>query len=296
MNLTVAHDCRLRLSLAYDGSKFHGWAAQPGLRTVEGELTEILDLVTGGSHQITVAGRTDAGVHARGQVAHVDLTEAELTRAKGRFEGEPLVALRTRLMALLARRSDGPKGSSDLVITSIEEVPQDFDARFSALSRSYTYRICDDPRAWDPLRRGDVLWVRERLDTEAMNRAAGQLLGEHDFLSFCKPREGATTVRELQELRAVRHDGLIEIHARADAFCHSMVRTLVGSLMRVGSGQRDEGWPARRLVERSRDTGEVIVAPPHPLTLEAVHYPDDSQLAARAAVTRAVRDCGCAGV
>lgn len=284
---------RIRLSLAYDGTHFHGWAAQPGLRTVEGELHEVIALLTGAPRSITVAGRTDAGVHARGQVAHFDVEPEVLERVRGRYSGDALEALQHRMMALLSRRSEGPKGSSDLIIREAKRAPEGFDARFSALSRSYTYRISDDPRAWDPLRRNDVLWVREVLDVEAMNRAAVPLLGEHDFLSYCKPREGATTIRELLELRAERRDGLIEVKARADAFCHSMVRTLVGTLMRVGVGQRPESWPQERLEARSRDTGEVIVAPPHPLTLESVEYPEDHLLAARAIQTRAVRDCGC---
>lgn len=125
-----------------------------------------------------------------------------------------------------------------------------------------------------------------------MNRAARPLLGEHDFLSYCKPREGATTIRELQRLEAVRTAGLVEVTAQADAFCHSMVRALVGALMRVGTGRRGEDWPSRRLAERSRDTGEAVVAPPHPLTLESVRYPPDGELAGRARLTRARRDCG----
>lgn len=293
MQTTVSHSERLRLNLAYDGTHFHGWAAQPGLRTVEGELTEILEILTGKPCHITVAGRTDAGVHARGQVAHVDVDSSCLERIRGRYPGPAEEALRTRVMAMLARRSEGPKGSSDVVVHDITRAPEGFDARFSALSRSYTYRICDEPRMWDPLRRSDVLWIREPLDVEAMNRAALPLIGEHDFLSYCKPREGATTVRELLELRARRCEGMIEVKARADAFCHSMVRTLVGTLMRVGSGQRPESWPAERLKERSRDTGEVIVAPAHPLTLEGVEYPADDQLEVRARITRAVRECGC---
>ena len=285
MDSTVAH--RLRLRISYDGTDFHGWAAQPGLRTVEGVVTGALNIVTGGSHVVTVAGRTDAGVHARGQVAHVDLTDNELARA-ARRSNDPCKAIMRRLSALFMRESPRPKGGSDLAVTDVSVAPEGFDARFSALSRTYTYRVCDDPSRFDPLRRRDVLWVRDPLDVEAMNNAAAKLIGEHDFISYCKPRDGATTIRELLELRIDRKGDLIEVTARADAFCHSMVRTLVGSLLKVGAGQRDEDWPARRLEERSRN-GEVIVAPPHPLTLESVEYPDDSLLAARARTTRAVR-------
>ena len=292
MDSTVSHSLRLRLDLAYDGTDFHGWARQEGLRTVEGLLAAALDTATGAAHRLTVAGRTDAGVHARGQVVHVDVGEAELDRAVGRSGLEATEALRRRLAALLARESDGPRGTSDLVVTKVSYAPAGFDARFSALARSYTYRICDDPRSYDPLRRRDVLWLGERLDVDAMNRAARPLLGEHDFLSYCKPREGATTIRELQRLEAVRTAGLVEVTAQADAFCHSMVRALVGALMRVGTGRRGEDWPSRRLAERSRDTGEAVVAPPHPLTLESVRYPPDGELAGRARLTRARRDCG----
>lgn len=274
--------------MSYDGTDFHGWAVQPGLRTVEGTVTEALNLITGGSHALTVAGRTDAGVHARGQVAHVDVSENELARA-ARCAGDPCQAIMRRLSALLARESPGSKGSSDVAVTGVDFAPAGFDARFSALSRTYSYRVCDDPSRFDPLRRRDVLWLREPLDVEAMDAAARKLTGEHDFISYCKPREGATTIRELLELKVERKGGLVEVTARADAFCHSMVRTLVGSLLKVGAGRRDEEWPARRLEERSRN-GEVAVAPPHPLTLESVEYPEDSQLAARARLTRALRE------
>lgn len=291
MTLTVAHLARLRLDLAYDGSRFHGWAAQPGLRTVQGVLEECLATLFREPVTLTVAGRTDAGVHARGQVVHCDVSPETLAAMPGRSDLGECAALVRRLNALLARACDGPKGSSDVVIYRAAPVPPEFDARFSALRRTYTYRVCDQPEHFDPLRRADVLWVGESLNVPAINRSAAPLIGEHDFISYCKPREGATTVRELQRLDAVRRNDLVEITATADAFCHSMVRTLVGTLLKVGSGVRDEGWPRRRLDERLRN-GEVIVAPPHPLTLERVDYPPESQLGARAAHARQRRD-GC---
>lgn len=293
MSTTVAHLQRIRLDLAYDGSDFHGWAEQPSLRTVEGVVAEALATIVRHEVRLSVAGRTDAGVHARGQVVHCDLPEEDLLRIAGRVQRDPLDALRVRLMALLARGSSGPKGSSDVVITGIRRVSADFDARFSALSRTYTYRICAEPSAIDPLRRRDVLWLAHPLDVESMNRAAVQLVGEHDYLSFCKPRDGATTIRTLMRLEAAQRDGIIEVTAQADAFCHSMVRTLVGSLIRVGEGKKPESWPYVRLMQRSRD-GEVIVAPPHPLTLERVEYPEPHEYARRAMETRAVRS-GCCG-
>ncbi|MCF2706901.1 tRNA pseudouridine(38-40) synthase TruA [Arcanobacterium haemolyticum] len=292
MDSTVSQKTRLRIDLAYDGTEFHGWAAQPGLRTVEGVLTQALETLLREPVTLTVAGRTDAGVHARGQVVHLDVSETALDRARGRSDRSPEESMVSRLAGILARGSGGPKGSADIVVYRVSRAPEGFDARFSALARSYTYRMCDDRAAYDPLRRRDVLWLPERLDVDAMNRAAEPLLGEHDFLSYCKPRDGATTIRTLQRLNVVRREELIEVTAQADAFCHSMVRTLVGTLIKVGEGSRDEEWPARRLAERSRN-GQVVVAAPHPLTLERVFYPDDELLGARARETRAVRECGC---
>ncbi len=300
MDSTVAQKLRLRIDLAYDGTEFHGWACQPGLRTVEGELTAALEKVLREKVILTVAGRTDAGVHARGQVVHVDVTPTALETAQGRAASWQ-EALLSRLTGILRRSSHSPgsgsgsgrvKGGSDLLIRAVSEAPDGFDARFSALGRAYTYRICDERAAWDPLRTRDVLWLDRPLDLEAMNRSAVALLGEHDFLSFCKPREGATTIRTLQRLEAVRRGGIIEIYAQADAFCHSMVRTLVGTLMKVGEGTRSETWPKERLKARTRD-GNVIVAPAHPLTLEKVFYPHDEELGQRARQARARRSCAC---
>lgn len=290
MTTTVAHLSRLRLNLAYDGTGFHGWAAQPGLRTVEGLLTESLETILRSPVQLTVAGRTDAGVHARGQVAHFDVPDEALQNAQGRSL-DALTGLERRVNALLARASTDPKGSSDVVVHSIRRAEPGFDARFSALSRTYTYQVCDDPRAYDPLQRAMTLWVPHTLDVVAMNRAAAALLGEHDFLAFCKPREGATTIRTLLACESRRQGPVVTFTVQADAFCHSMVRTLVGTLLRVGDGSRTEEWPAQRLQGRIRD-GEVVVAPPHPLTLERVEYPSPEQFAARANMTRARRSAG----
>lgn len=295
MQSTSTSPIRLRLDLAYDGSAFHGWAYQPDLRTVEGVLRDALATVLREDISLTVGGRTDARVHARGNVVHCDVSTENLEAVRGRSEDSAEECLRRRTMAVLAHASRTEnaqeiKGASDIVITQIRRVMSDFDARFSALARLYTYRICDRPECFDPLRRRDVLWVNTPLDVEAMNEAAQSLVGEHDFISFCKPREGATTIRELQKLFVARNaDGLIELHAQADAFCHSMVRTLVGTLMRVGSGARPVEWARQRLEERSRD-GEVVVAPAHPLTLEKIIYPDTpAKQAERARQTRAVR-------
>lgn len=299
MDLTVAHNARIRLELGYDGGQFHGWAAQPGLRTVQGDIEKALGTVLRQDVALTVAGRTDAGVHARHQVAHVDIPREIWDSLPGRSTRSPGDALIIRLNALLgraAREALGdqlPKGYSDVVIHEANEVPADFDARFSATWRSYSYRIADGQTRWDPRHR-DVLWLGQPLDIEAMNRAADPLIGEHDFLSFCKPREGASTVRTLLELRFERDDDAVVGYARADAFCHSQVRTLMGTLIEVGRGARGEDWPAQRLAEKSRD-GQVIVAPPHPLTLEEVGYPSPREYGEQARAARRFRGRDCRG-
>jgi tRNA pseudouridine38-40 synthase len=264
---------RLRLDLSYDGAGFSGWARQPGLRTVQATVEEaiarVLRLPDVG---LTVAGRTDAGVHARGQVAHVDIPTASLVEL-------PVDRLSRRLARILP---------DDLRVHRASLAPNGFDARFSALWRRYVYRIVDDPVASDPLRRHLTLTWPRRLDELAMDAAARRLVGEHDFAAFCRRREGATTVRTLLEL-SVRRDGVgLDAVVRADAFCHSMVRALVGALVAVGEGRRPVEWPAEVLVARTRDSG-VRVLPAHGLTLEEVGYPADAAMAARAVETRAVR-------
>jgi tRNA pseudouridine38-40 synthase len=265
---------RLRLNLAYDGAGFHGWAKQPGQRTVQQAVEDALGRVLGldPAPPLTVAGRTDAGVHARGQVAHADVPVASWDRAAAG-------ALR-RLAGLLP---------PDVRVRAIAPAPAGFDARFSALSRRYSYRVCDDPAALDPLRRTDTLWYPRPLDLSRMNEAARGCLGEHDFAAFCRRREAATTVRALLELRWDRPEpGIAQARVMADAFCHNMVRALVGALLAVGDGSRPPAWVAQVLSVRVRDSA-VRVAPPHPLCLEEVRYPTAPDLAARAHFTRRVR-------
>ncbi|QOR47157.1 tRNA pseudouridine(38-40) synthase TruA [Trueperella pecoris] len=278
---------RIRIDLSYDGAAFHGWAAQPGLRTVQGELEKALVTVLRQPVALTVAGRTDAGVHAAGQCAHFDVDAAAWAALPGRSSREPGESLVRKINAITSRGADGPVGFSDVVVKRADVVVDDFDARFSALWRRYSYRIADGVENWDP-RRKDVLWLDSVLDVAAMNRAAQALLGEHDFLSFCKPREGASTVRTLLELGFVRDGGMVTGYAKGDAFCHSQVRTLMGSLIEVGRGARDEDWPAVRLEAAVRN-GEVIVAPPHPLTLEEIGYPAPAEYGAQAVLTRRYR-------
>jgi len=267
-------DVRLRIDLSYDGSAFSGWAAQPGRRTVEdvvaAALGRVLRLPV--PPRLTVAGRTDAGVHARGQVVHVDVPAAAWP------------GLADRVVARLAGVLP-----ADVRVRAAALAPTGFDARFSALWRRYAYRVCDDEAAADPLRRHETLWYFRRLDLPAMNEAARALLGEHDFAAFCRRREGATTIRALRALDWRRDDdGIAIATVVADAFCHNMVRALVGALLAVGEGRHPPGWPATVLAAAVRDPAVRVVAP-HGLCLEEVGYPAPGELAARATATRVVR-------
>jgi len=270
---------RLRIDLAYDGGDFHGWAAQPGLRTVQGELEGALATVLRTTTPAVVcAGRTDTGVHARGQVVHVDVEPDVLAAAAGRYDGDPCDALARRLDGLLP---------ADVRLRRVVTAPEGFDARFSPRWRRYAYRVTDGVA--DPLTRGHVLAWPRPLDATALDAASADLLGLHDFAAFCKQREGATTVRTLLDLHWVREDDLLTGTVRADAFCHHMVRSLVGCLLAVGEGRRPVAWPAEVLAAGVRDPA-VTVVPPHGLTLEEVGYPPDDELAARAGETRARRE------
>lgn len=275
---------RVRLDLAYDGTDFHGWAAQPGLRTVDGELSAALARVLRLEVQprLTVAGRTDAGVHARGQVVHVDLPDEAWAALPGRSDRSPGQALVARLRGVLP---------PDVDVRSARPAPEGFDARFSAVYRRYRYRICDDPHAWDPLRRHDTVRLPRPLDGGAMNEASASLLGLRDFAAFCKRREGATTVRTLLEYRWARaDDGGLVGEVVADAFCHSMVRALVGAVIPVGEGRAAPSFAAEVLAARARDP-RVRVMPAHGLTLVEVAYPPAQRLAERALEARARRAC-----
>ncbi len=272
---------RLRLDLAYDGTAFHGWARQPGLRTVQGEVEAALDTVLrAGGSTLTVAGRTDAGVHARGQVTHLDLPPGALEGVAGRGPEAPPDALVRRLNGVL---------DADVRVLRAAAAPAGFDARFSAVWRRYAYRVADRADLVDPLARAYVLGWGRALDEGAMNRAARGLLGEHDFAAFCKKRPGATTIRTLLDLHWGRDAaGLLVATVRADAFCHNMVRAVVGCLLAVGEGRRPEEWPGQVLGDRVRDPA-ITVAPAHGLTLEEVGYPAEGDLAHRAREARAMR-------
>jgi tRNA pseudouridine38-40 synthase len=259
---------RLRIDLAYDGTDFHGWAAQPGLRTVQGELSAAMaTALRVPSVDLVCAGRTDAGVHARGQVAHADVADHD-------------DRLLRRLNGILP---------PDVRVRRLTEAAPGFDARFGALWRRYAYRVADAPAALDPLARRHVLAWGRPLDLDAMNEASAHLVGHHDFASFCKRREGATTIRTLLDLSWTRDEtGTAVATVRADAFCHSMVRALVGCLTAIGEGRRPVAWAAEVLRAETRDSA-VAVAPAHGLTLEEVAYPPDEQLVARVEQTRARR-------
>ncbi|MBQ0893281.1 tRNA pseudouridine(38-40) synthase TruA [Micromonospora sp. U56] len=266
---------RLRLDVSYDGTDFSGWAAQPTRRTVAGVLTQTLDLVLGAGTAtgLTVAGRTDAGVHATGQVCHLDLPTAVWREHDGR--------LLRRLARLLP---------TDVRVRAMSEVPADFDARFSATFRRYEYRVTDAPWGAEPLRRHDTLAWPKPLELTALNAAAAGLVGEHDFAAYCRRKENATTLREVTRLDWRRDpDGILVATVQADAFCQAMVRSLVGAMLVAGDGRRPVEWPASLLSRRERSS-EVTVAAAHGLTLVAVGYPDDpAEYARRADLTRRLR-------
>lgn len=272
---------RLRLDLAYDGTDFRGWARQPGLRTVQGTLETALARVLGGDPQLVVAGRTDAGVHAAGQVAHLDLTDRQQER---------LAASRAGTAEALAARINGVLGAyPDVAVHRTAVAPDGFDARFSAVWRRYEYRIADRTAGYDPLERVRTTSVKAGLDVEAMDAAARSLIGLHDFAAYCKWREGATTIRTLLEFGWHRDDrGILVARVKADAFCHSMVRALVGACAAVGEGRLQVADVAA-IRDGGVRTSDVKVLAARGLTLTAVGYPADDLLGSRAAQTRARR-------
>ncbi len=287
---------RLRLDIAYDGTDFSGWAIQPGRRTVAGDLSEALAVLFRRPVILTVAGRTDAGVHALGQVAHIDVdAPALIGLARRASAGDADASPVERGAAGLLRRLAGLL-SDDVRVRRIGVAPAGFDARFAALRRHYRYRIAATGYGADPLRRRDTLAWSRPLDVGQMAAAGRTLLGLHDFAAYCKPpaHDGATTIRELQSL-SVRElgdePGVVAVDVAADAFCHSMVRSLVGALLAVGDGRTPVDRPRELLAARAR-TSAVHGAPARGLTLMRVDYPDTDALARRVALTRAVRGAG----
>lgn len=262
---------RLRGTIAYDGEKFAGWGMQPERRTVQGDLEEVFArLMRTDRLVITCAGRTDAGVHSVGQVFHIDVPE---DRYPGRKD------MMFKLNAIL---------SEDLAVTDIDVAPDGFDARFSALSRSYRYLINDGVR--NPVTRRQIYNYGWALDVALMVEAGKYLLGLHDFSAFCKQKEFATTIREVQQLDIYRDDdGVIHFDITADAFCYSMVRAIVGALVDIGAGRREPSWIETYLAGGAK-VPAVFVAPALGLTFMKVNYPSDDQLAARILETKHSRD------
>ncbi len=262
---------RLRIDLGYDGTDFHGWASQPSLRTVQGELENALRTVLhlDAPPETTVAGRTDAGVHARGQVVHVDVDA---------LDDDALQKLPRSLNGILP---------DDLQVFQVRPVSDHFDARFAALARRYSYRYVDAP-AVDPLERHTVVFHPWRLDVNAMNDASHRLLGLNDYTAYCKRSEFGTSIRTLQEFNWHRDEyGVVVARITADAFCHSMVRSMVGAMVHVGDGRKPVAWP-KQLLDAGERTSHV--APARGLVLEEVVYPADEDLLARQEFTRATRD------
>lgn len=279
---------RVRLDIRYRGTNFHGWATQPGQPTIQGAIEDGLALLLREPIRLTVAGRTDAGVHARNQVAHFDVQPHRIQAlAPDNALENRMGLLRNRLNTLLTRRSDAP--GSDIVILNAQAVSADFDARFSATRRHYAYRISDSIETRDPQLADAVWWINYPLDESAMIAAGAHLLGRHDFLSFCKPRPDATTIRTLETINVKRDAAGIAIELSADAFCHSMVRSIVGALVEVGRGRRSELW-IKQLLENPDRSQPAPVAPAHGLMMLKVEYPGEDEWAKRQEQTRRRRD------
>jgi tRNA pseudouridine38-40 synthase len=283
---------RLRLDIAYDGTDFAGWAVQAGQRTVAGVLADALSTVFRTPVQLRAAGRTDAGVHATGQVAHVDVPAEVLSNAYPRrlkeADAGPDVAAEAAPEFLPLVRRLARFLAQDVRVLDIARAAPGFDARFSALRRHYVYRLSTAPYGAEPQQaRYVTAWPRP-LDVEAMSVASRDLVGLRDFAAFCRQREGATTIRDLQRLDWTRDGDFVTAHVTADAFCWSMVRSLVGALLAVGERRREPGWCAT-LLTSTRRSSDFAAAPPHGLTLVGVDYPPNDQLQARTKVTRDLR-------
>jgi tRNA pseudouridine38-40 synthase len=268
---------RLRIDIAYDGTAFFGWAAQPDRRTIQDHVEHAISQVTRGEVQSIVAGRTDAGVHATGQVIHVDLPDSVFS------DGFSYTDLRYKLNRIL---------DEDVRVMEINDAPEGFHARFSALRRIYTYKILDANEVIPPLSRYDVApWYRP-LDADLMNKASALVLGHHDFAAFCKFKEGGTTIRTLEKYQWHRDKtGLLVTEVVADAFCYSMVRNLVGAVVCVADGRKDPSWMAELLANKER-VSDSLVFPARGLSLTQVDYPSEQELIERAKVTIGKRGDG----
>ncbi|WIM68128.1 tRNA pseudouridine(38-40) synthase TruA [Corynebacterium breve] len=284
---TPPQHVRLRVDLAYDGTDFHGWARQKAtpegpVRTVQETVEAALTTIMRTPVHLTVAGRTDAGVHASGQVAHCDIPATALDQRS--IDGDPQRLVR-RLSKFLPE---------DIRIQSVDFAPEGFDARFSALTRTYVYRVTTHPGGALPTRVRDTATWMKPVDVNLMQEVALGLVGLHDFAAFCRPRPHSTTIRELQSFvwrdsSTSEEPQLYEADVIADAFCWNMVRALVGACLAVGEGRRDYPW-AKLLLQQEQRSSDVPLAPARGLTLRGVSYPPDEELASRNAVTRDKRE------
>ena len=262
---------RLRIDLSYDGTNFSGWATQPGRRTIQDLVEQAIGKITQSKIESIVAGRTDAGVHAAGQVIHVDVPDSI-----------NLDEIAYKLNRIL---------DEDIRIMRVSVAPEAFHARFSALRRKYTYKILDKNLPIPPINRYDIAsWYRP-LDAELMNSASSLVLGHHDFAAFCKFKEGGTTLRTLEEFHWERQGDLLVATVVADAFCYSMVRNLVGAVVCVADGRKEASWVGELLANKER-VSDSLVFPARGLTLTSVEYPTNDQLLERAKVTIGKRENG----
>ena len=267
---------RFRIDFSYDGANFSGWARQPDQRTIQGEMESALSGLTRNKVELVVAGRTDAGVHATSQVAHCDLPERD--KYGKAWSTQDLVYRLNRML------------TEEIRIKSISLAPSYFHARFSALRRTYIYKIADGQRQIDPLKRFDIVSWYRHLDLSRLNEASSRLLGEHDFATFCKPGGSGTTIRTLEKFSWERLvDGTLLATVAADAFCYSMVRNVVGAVVCVGEGRFEPEWISALLQNKTR-VSESMVFPARGLTLVGVDYPSDSELQGRASITIRRRD------
>lgn len=254
---------RLKATVAYDGSGFHGFAPNPGIPTVTGALEDALETIFGEAIPVMGAGRTDKGVHSRGQVIHFDVPE--------------MIRKNAVVASKLERSINGLCGPG-IVVRDIERVPDDFHARFSAQSRRYRYQVLTSPQP-DPLRVHAAWHVWQPLDLVAMQEGANHLIGEHDFSSFCRRPSVDEDAHEKLMVRTVlaaewvdAGDDLLEFWIQATAFCHQMVRSIVGTLVNVGAGDYSpDDIPEMIRAKNRRLAGDV--APPHGLTFWEVYYP-----------------------
>ena len=239
-----------RIDLAYDGTRFHGYARQPHMRTVQGVLEDALEVLTG-PVQTFVAGRTDRGVHAAAQVVSF--------------------ATDTPVDTALIQRSLNRRLGPEMAVLACAEVDANFHARFSATGRAYTYLVLDRESP-DPFLAATSWHFGRRLDEGLMNRAAEHLVGEHDFASFCRRAVARSTTREVRSaVWSRRRSDLLAFDVEASSFCHQMVRSLVALLVEVGRGRVPPDAVAGILATRDREVAKGA-APPHGLTLVRVDY------------------------